>query len=582
MTAARSVRTAILAVALALYSSLFFITKTNLVTSDLGRHIMNGKLVVLHAAHSIWGESVFEWALHDSVGLADSALEWEAVTDASVLRENTYSYTAPEFSVLNHHWLFGVLMYSIFLLGGFASLTLFNALVIGMAVYLLVQLALKKSSWQQILVAAVLLLPLITSRTEIRPESLSILFCVLFFVLLTKVKTASNHLGTTKQFLGVFFALLVLQILWVNTHLFFILGVGVLGVFWLESACNLVVLLLEKTKHSPTHQQPTYQQKYQQAKTLLTRYSLLFAAVLLGSLVNPAGVAGVLAPFNIFTNYDFLVAENQSTLFMLRVLPTPIHWFYLVVVGAFCLLGVSVLLHTFLYQSRYYLLRLAPWLLYGVVIVFVGLQLNRFYSFVAVLTFIPLTHVLAWLTPKLKPLGQKIFNHTAALPLLSLLGFCFIWLAVVSGLFLPSMHEFGAGTLPNNGAQFFKENSLRSPVFNNYDSGGYLIFNLFPKHRVFTDNRPEAYPVGFFRENKRILADEQAWQEHDTKLQFESIVFHRRDMTDHGQEFLIKRITDPNWIPVFVDDYVLILVKNNESNASIIERFALPESIFRF
>jgi len=70
------------------------------------------------------------------------------------------------------------------------------------------------------------------------------------------------------------------------------------------------------------------------------------------------------------------------------------------------------------------------------------------------------------------------------------------------------------------------------------------------------------------------------WQTLDQKYNFQSIFFYRHDQTTWAQPFLIDRIKDPNWIPVFVDDMVLILVKNNSQNQSLIQEFALPDSIF--
>ena len=48
-------------------------------------------------------------------------------------------------------------------------------------------------------------------------------------------------------------------------------------------------------------------------------------------------------------------------------------------------------------------------------------------------------------------------------------------------------------------AKFFQNEGLKGPVFNNFDVGSYLIFYLFPEERPFVDNRPEAYPVEFFK-----------------------------------------------------------------------------------
>jgi hypothetical protein len=117
---------------------------------------------------------------------------------------------------------------------------------------------------------------------------------------------------------------------------------------------------------------------------------------------------------------------------------------------------------------------------------------------------------------------------------------------------------------------------------NNYDIGGYLIYNLYPKEKVFTDNRPEAYPASFFndvyiplQENKDIFNGQ------DNKYHFNAIFFSHRDATPWGQKFLIERISDPQWAPVYADRYAIIFLKRNSLNRSIIARFEVPRNFFR-
>ena len=47
-------------------------------------------------------------------------------------------------------------------------------------------------------------------------------------------------------------------------------------------------------------------------------------------------------------------------------------------------------------------------------------------------------------------------------------------------------------------AEFFRKEKIQGPIFNNFDVAGYLVYHLYPDHRVFVDNRPEAYPCGLF------------------------------------------------------------------------------------
>ena len=135
----------------------------------------------------------------------------------------------------------------------------------------------------------------------------------------------------------------------------------------------------------------------------------------------------------------------------------------------------------------------------------------------------------------------------------------------------------------NTSAEFYKGLKIQGPIFNNYDIGGYLIYHLYPQEKVFVDNRPEAYSVSFFEDiYYPMMADETKWKEMDAKYNFNCIYFDRNDNTEHGQPFLIRRIEDPEWVPIFADqrDPAIILLKRNQQNAAIIAQYELPKSMF--
>ena len=51
-------------------------------------------------------------------------------------------------------------------------------------------------------------------------------------------------------------------------------------------------------------------------------------------------------------------------------------------------------------------------------------------------------------------------------------------------------------------------------------------------------------------------------------------------MTPWAQQFLIRMVHNPDWVPVYVDLYNLILVRRNQQNAEIIQQFGLPQQMF--
>jgi len=110
-----------------------------------------------------------------------------------------------------------------------------------------------------------------------------------------------------------------------------------------------------------------------------------------------------------------------------------------------------------------------------------------------------------------------------------------------------------------------------------------LIFYLYPKQKVFVDNRPEAYPSSFFKtEYVPMQENDNIWTSLSNKYGFNVIYFYRLDYTPWAQPFLISRIKDPVWAPVYVDDYALIMLKRNPTNESIIKSHELPKELFRY
>src|SRR3990167_830846 len=125
--------------------------KINLHTADLGRHIKNGEI---------------------------------AITQRMIPQTNYYSHTYPDFPFLNHHWVTGVVFFLIWKVAGFAGLSVFFSLISIATLGFFFYLAKKYANFELAVLATVVMLPVITSRVEIRPEAISYLFVALFFWIL--------------------------------------------------------------------------------------------------------------------------------------------------------------------------------------------------------------------------------------------------------------------------------------------------------------------------------------------------------------------------------------------------------------
>lgn len=499
-------------VTLLLFYGLFLTHKINLVTADLGRHIKNGEELLSG--------------------------------NLSVLKTNFYSYTEPDFPVENHHWLSGVIFYLIRKFFNFSGLSVFFIILNLLSFLIFFKIAYRKAGFGAAGLISLPVIYLLAHRTEIRPEMFSYFFGAIFLYLLWAVKDKA----ISSRWL---LLLPILQIFWVNLHIYFFIGPMLIGLFLLET-------LISKREN------------WKEDCRLL---ALVLAAAIAACFVNPFGAAGALAPLTIFKNYGYALAENKSVLFTEK----------------------------FMGYSEFFILRVVSFLL---IISFLAILAFRRKKFsIAALCLTAIFGIMAWLAIR----NVALFGFFALPVLAANIGDIFdnkfrdnFWLNNISAVaaltvFLsvifsqgqrsfPFWNYFGIGLEPNNSypMEFFKKEDIKGPIFNNYDIGGYLIFHLFPQEKVFVDNRPEAYSIDFFQKiYKPMQNEEKKWEEKDAKYNFNAIIFSHRDLTDWGQKFLIARVQDKAWAIVFTDKYVIIFLKRNEINNPIIEKYEIPQNYFR-
>lgn len=488
----------------AIYFSVFFLHQANFSGIDLGRHITNGKIFI---------------------------------TEHTIVQNNYYSYTEPEYKTINHHWLTGVVFYLIQNTFDFKGLSIFYLALHLAALFLFIKTAAKNCDIRLVALFAVLLCPIMTYRHEIRPEGFSYLFLAFLLFALTKFNNKEW------SFNKLLILLLINQLLWVNFHIFFFMQYVIIGAFILYNYLT--------TKEIST------------AKKLIV---LLFSSIII-TLLNPAGISGALVPLTIFDKYGYMVAENMNLFFMIDRFPEMyLHALILIVF-------IAVVLLIALYK------KLALKNIFGILLLIffsiLTLKAVRSLSLLGYISLAFLPAISIQLIPKtLNKLIQFIGYGVVAIIMLGFMS---------KGYWSPRHYYFGTGLMKgqSKAGDFYVNNNLKGPIFNNYDIGSYLIYYLHGREKVFVDNRPEAYSVPFFDSiYNPAIEKENKWFDLDKKYNFNYIFFYRHDNTTHAQPFLLRRIADTAWIPVFVDDYNIIMAKNNAANKPIIDRFAISKDIF--
>jgi hypothetical protein len=183
------------------------------------------------------------------------------------------------------------------------------------------------------------------------------------------------------------------------------------------------------------------------------------------------------------------------------------------------------------------------------------------------------------------PTVTAIARRTLAVVLVpALLSAC--WFVASNGFYRKNdeLHEFGFGVFqmyfPIRAAAFLKEQNLPGPLFNDFTTGGYLSWAQPIAGGVYVDGRTEVYDVSFLSTYLRQTLRPYEWQaEMDRRGVQTACLFHWWPNYHALVRFLAS---DPRWALVYYDETSVIGVRR-EGNADAIERSAaaFPEERIR-
>lgn len=468
--------------------TLVFVFSVHTLTSvnqDIGRHLTLGKII------------------------------WET---KEIPKTNLFSYTNPDFPFVNHHWLGEVFLYLGSLAAGLKGLIILKAFIITAAFGLAFLSVYKKEQILPAVIAGLISIFILIERTDVRPEIFSFLFLSwYFFVLFRK--------SDSKLFL---WSLPVVQLLWVNTHIYFFLG-------------PLIFLLFLIGKFINTN--PPYGRKF------LKSASIIAIAVIGANFLNPNTWQGVLYPLFVFQNYGYSIVENQGPFFLKA-------WGYPWLTTWALFVGIVFGTISFLFNIKNFRKNFFEFSLFVVSIV-LALKMIRNYPIFA-LTMIPIS-MKNFSESGLRTANRKVFVSLAVLILI------LIFSVMNNQIYEEVRFSRKFGLEVPSGAQaavdFVRANNLRGPIFNNFDVGSFLIWKL-PEEKVFIDGRPEAYPADFIQ-NVYIPMQEnpELWERYSREYGINYVFWLYSDITPWSRKFVGSMLQNPDWPLVYQDDSVMIFVR---------------------
>jgi hypothetical protein len=438
------------------------------------------------------------------------------VATHAIPHTDPFSFTRSGYTWITHEWLSEVIIYWIFRITGFAGLTAFFAGAVSVAMMLVYF----RSPGRPFLAALVVVWGALASAPSwgVRPQVFSLLFTSLFLFLIERSRSRPQLLWWTVP----------LMLLWVNLHAGFALGLALLFLALLGSFLD-VSLGFEISGDFRAWRQ-----------NLAVNLLLCSAVVIL----NPNGFHLYTYPLQTLfsSSINRYIAEWSSPNFhQARNLP-----FAAMILA---LVGTVSISRRRLLPSELLLLTIFIW---------AGLHSVRHIPIFVLAATPVLTALIAscgdgqisrlGASRSRASRGKLIFNGVV------LIGFAvFTYVrfhTVVSRQSTAEERHFPAGAV-----SYFSSTIVPSPMLNSSDWGGYLIWKLYPRYRVFSDGRADLYGDEFMNDSARVYYLKRRWQAILDRWQIRTVVLP----PDAPLVTALRQMS--LWTQVYADPQAVVLVR---------------------
>lgn len=426
----------------------------------------------------------------------------------SILRENIFSYTLPDHTWANSYWLSQVYIYLLYSKTGALGLTLINSLIINI---LIQALFLKKVSHTNNFLLTIVINTIFSIYSiTVRPLFFSTIFLIILY------KELRND---SLKWLPVIF------LFWANIHADFVIGLGILLIYailaFAKSKNNYLILIFVISAIA----------------TLANPYGInlwksLFYEVVHHHPLQPSYIeefAEVTKVKSLVEGITYLIVISTAILFALKEKNRQ-RVYLMITIVFFYLLSLKAE-----YYSRHLLVAVIPLIITAVNEYSLTGRLLKYRKIIKTYLFIIAIVVFATLVETKSAIG---INKGTVL----------------------SKHY------PIQAIEFIKEKKLNGNMLNNYDWGGFLIWQL-SDYKTFIDGRMPSW--NYANSKKRLFED----YIRITYRPYQNIQLIDAIVTEYNIQFALLSVDQPlanflikeeNWEVAYVDTVSVVLINPYE------------------
>ncbi len=429
---------------------------------------------------------------------------------------DNFSHTAQGKPYLPTHWLFSLILFLVSKYFGITGMIILKAAVISLTFLAIFKILQKKGVSANLAVFIMGFIYLSSqSRFILRPEIFSFLFLATFYLLLERYKISGNG--------KLLLILPILTVIWSNLHAGVLFGLILLGGF-----VGAEFLTGNKRVY----------------------FLMLLLVTLLASGVNPTLFRYIGYVASHLGTYERLgIFEFQPTAFEMN----PYFWIYLLI---FILSSICRFRKLGLFE--------------GVI--------SFSFAYFAARNFRMVPFFMLVSSPVLARNLSFFKGHFIRLKRVAPVAMtAFVILFAFFSCRDKGLNSFGLGinerTFPVKGASFLAESNLSGNIYNDIGFGGYLIWNLYPRYKVFLDGRLSLYEDIYDEFSAADGNDAKLkglLDKYDVNIALVSYPYERRG------NFPIMSIffsINEKWVLVYWDDICMVYAKDVPENKKAIERF---------
>lgn len=449
-------------------------------------------------------------------------------------RNDVFSFTGAPWD--NKEWLFGIFAYLVHCIGGVGLMTLVKAALFASTFVLLYALSVKRSGNRYVSIAVVVLAALACRiRLAFRPELASLIFIAILLIMLECYLR-----GNRKPLCAFPFLMLV----WVNVHPLAFLGLAILLIY-------IAGQLIARGLSSQAAANGWRRLGGREFLVLL----IILAASCAAFVCNPISWHRFLSPLELVTKHSAYLST------ITEVKPLPI--FQFPSFAAFLLLAVFTLV---MFVSTMEPADTIMLVVFGVISITMArnapllpvcataIIVREFAQFFSSLPDGALEFLKRW---------RRLFDSAIAVLLAALI----VW-----AVRLP---DFGLGygglLYPEGAVKYARANKPLGRMFNIYDWGGYIIWNLYPQYQVFMDGRgPDVYSPEYWAEYETVELAKDGWNKVLDKYDVNFILISTGDKLRN----LIARLNESEpWRLVYWDFQSMLFLRNIAENKPLIDAY---------